>query len=58
MDNNYHDLYQMIQQSSKAKEYYESLPQYVQEAMAPRADSINSFDSLRDYAENLTRGDC
>ena len=40
-----------------ARAYYEGLPDYVREQIGTRADSVNSLDSLRDYAENLLRGD-
>jgi len=53
----YENLYGLIQQSPEANRYYHSLPNYVREAMQQRAQSINSVESLRDYAENLTRDD-
>ena len=40
-----------------AKRYYDELPDYVREAIRSRGDGVNSFASLRDYAENLLRGD-
>ena len=47
----------LIKQNSDAKNYFESLPDYVQESIAQRGDNVNSIESLRDYAENLLRGD-
>ncbi|SCJ23471.1 Uncharacterised protein [uncultured Clostridium sp.] len=53
----YSDLYNLIEQDPKASEFYETLPFYVKQAMGYRADHINSYESLCDYADNLTRGD-
>lgn len=54
----YPDLYALIDRSSEAGQYYNSLPDYVRDAIRQRADSVNSLSSLQDYAENLLRGDC
>ena len=40
-----------------AKAYFDKLPDYVQSQISTRSGNVNSFDSLQDYAENLTRGD-
>lgn len=53
----YENLYGLIQQNREADRYFHSLPNYVREAINQRAQSINSIESLRDYAENLTRND-
>ncbi|MCI1966702.1 MAG: hypothetical protein LKJ17_11330 [Oscillospiraceae bacterium] len=53
----YEDLYGLIRQDQEAKRYFRSLPNYVREAINQRAQAINSVESLRDYAENLTRDD-
>ena len=53
----YSDLYALLQQEPKAKRYFDSLPDYVREQIGTRAGNVNSFASLRDYAENLLRGD-
>lgn len=53
----YTDLDELIQNDAEAKSYYEKLPEYVREQMSQRKQGINSFNSLRDYADNLTRGD-
>lgn len=57
MDKKYASLHALLQDDPRAKRYYDMLPDYVQAQMAPRAEAINSFASLQDYAENLTRGD-
>lgn len=57
MDKKYSDLYSLIQQDAEAGRYYTSLPVDVKESIEKRSSSVNSFQSLRDYAENLTRND-
>lgn len=51
------DLFELIKQDGEARQYYDRLPDYVRDQIASRAHNVNSFQSLRDYAENLTRGD-
>ncbi len=53
----YPNLHALIQQESDARDYFNSLPQYVQEQISMKASGVNSFDSLKDFAENLLRGD-
>lgn len=56
-DTKYKDLFQLLEKDSAACEYYYSLPDYVRESMQERAGGVNSFESLRHYADNLTQGD-
>ena len=53
----YKDLYAVMEAEPDAKRYFETLPDYVRETIADRAENVNSFASLKDYAQNLTRGD-
>lgn len=53
----YPDLYAVLNNEPEAKQYFEKLPDYVREQISTRADGVNSFESLRDYADNLLRGD-
>lgn len=53
----YPDLMALTKDDNRASEYYAELPDYVKEQISQRANNINSFESLRDYAENLLRGD-
>ncbi|MGN1030470.1 MAG: hypothetical protein ACI4PQ_02595 [Butyricicoccaceae bacterium] len=53
----YANVYDLIADDSCAQAYYMSLPDYVQGQIESRADGVNSFASLQDYAENLLRGD-
>ena len=53
----YSGLTALIKNDAQAKKYYDELPEYVREQIGQRKHHVNSFDSLRDYAENLLRGD-
>ncbi|MDF1494652.1 hypothetical protein [Caproiciproducens sp. CPB-2] len=57
MKGKYSGLYELIEEDSEAGEYFDNLPEYVQESISAREENINSFASLRDYAENLMRDD-
>ena len=57
MKKKYHDLFTLIQDEEQAKSYFDALPDYVKDQISQRADNVNSFASLQDYAENLLRGD-
>ena len=50
-------LDRLLNQSGSAQQYFSSLPEYVQEMILQRRQSIQSEDDLRGYADNLTRGD-
>ncbi|MBC8532352.1 hypothetical protein [Gehongia tenuis] len=53
----YSGLYSLMEEDFNAKQYFEALPDYVRTSICERADNVNSFQSLKDYAENLLRGD-
>jgi len=53
----YSNLSELINDDAKAKKYFNSLPDYVRQHIYSRSSGVNSFESLRDYAENLLRGD-
>lgn len=53
----YPNLSALLNNDSQAKRYFETLPDYAREQISTRADSVNSFASLKDYAQNLLRGD-
>ena len=57
MAKKYISLNELLVAEKPAKEYYESLPDYVQDQISWRGSAVNSLDSLQDYAENLLRGD-
>lgn len=57
MMHKYANMYELFKTEPKAKQYFEKLPDYVRDQISTRADSVNSYESLRDYAENLLRGD-
>ena len=53
----YTDLTALLDSNIDAKNYFNSLPNYVKDQISDIAENINSFESLRDYSENLLRGD-
>ena len=53
----YENMYAMFEKDSNAKRYFNGLPDYVREQISSRANSVNTYAGLRDYAENLLRGD-
>ena len=57
MGKKYKDLSALIEDDADARAFYTQLPDYVRDQMSARTSSINSFESLLDYADNLTRGD-
>ena len=57
MSRKYASLDQLLKSDPKARAYFDRLPEYVRDQMSARSDSINSFESLSDYADNLLRGD-
>lgn len=57
MEPKYRSMFDLMRADDEARAYYEKLPDYVREQISTRASSVNSFSGLRDYAENLLRGD-
>lgn len=53
----YPDMYELFKRDAQAKQYFDSLPDYVQDQISTRANGVNSLASLKDYAENLLRSD-
>jgi len=53
----YPDLDALLRSEPEARSYFDTLPDYAREQISTRADSVNSFASLKNYAQNLLRGD-
>lgn len=53
----YKDLYALLQGEPEARNYFDTLPDYAREQIKTRPNGVNSFASLKDYADNLLRGD-
>lgn len=53
----YPDLNVLLRSEPDAKHYFDTLPDYAQEMISSRAEGVNSFASLKDYAQNILRGD-
>ncbi len=56
-DKKYGDLKALMDSDRAARMYFDELPDYVKDQLMTRGESVNSFDSLVDYAQNITRGD-
>lgn len=50
-------LDELLNGSDRAQHYFSSLPQYVQDMIMQRRQSIQTEDELRRYAENIVQGD-
>ena len=50
-------MQQLLQNNNQAQQYFKRLPSYVQEQIRTRETNIHTYAALRDYAENLVRGD-
>ena len=57
MEQKYNDLNALISQDVQAGRYFNALPDYVRDSIRQRSSNVNSLESLKDYAENLLRGD-
>lgn len=57
MSKTYESLDQLLRQDPEARAFFSGLPEYVREHIRSRSDSVNSYESLSDYADNLLRGD-
>ncbi|MBQ2955579.1 MAG: hypothetical protein IJE08_03870 [Clostridia bacterium] len=55
MSDKYASLDRLLEQDAEARAFFSRLPEYVREQIRTRSESINSFESLSDYADNLTR---
>lgn len=53
----YDGLGEMLKSDDAAFDYYTSLPQYVRSMIARRSQNVHSMEELRNYADNLLRGD-
>ena len=53
----YPDLNALLRSEPEAKRYFDTLPDYAREQIRTRSDGVNSFASLKDYAQNLLSGD-
>lgn len=57
MNREYADMYALFRHDHKAEAYFESLPDYVRDRISYRTKNMNTFEDLRNYADNLLRGD-
>jgi hypothetical protein len=57
MKQKFSGLDSLLAEDRSASQYFDALPDYVKSSISQRKSHINSMDSLKDYAENLLRGD-
>lgn len=50
-------LQNLLRECSDADEFFSSLPAYVQESIVDRGNNIKTERDLKNFAENLLRGD-
>ena len=53
----YSDLNALLRSEPEAKRYFDTLPDYARKQISTRSSSVNSFASLKDYAQTILRGD-
>ena len=53
----YSDLNALLRGDAEARHYFDTLPDYARDQIKTRAHGVNSFSSLKNYAQNLLRGD-
>ena len=53
---NHISLTTLMESDSKACDYYNSLPEHIKEKIKKNGENIDSFESLKNYAQNLLRG--
>ena len=52
----YPDLNVLLRSEPEAKHYFDTLPDYAREKIQRRYRSVNSFASLKEYAQNVLCG--
>lgn len=55
MAHKFNDLGELLAGDAGARAFYKALPDTLKDQMAQRAQGINSFESLRDYVDNLVQ---
>ncbi len=53
----YRNLSELLKQNPAARNYFNALPEYVQDTIRQRGDAVCCTRDLQGYAENLLRGD-
>ena len=54
MDRKYTDMYSLFRHEPGAEDYFEALPSYVQDQIAPRYRAVDSFARLENYADRFS----
>ncbi len=56
-DEKYDNMYALLDNESRARRYFSSLPQYVRDNVCHQSKRLTSYSALREYAEALINGD-
>ncbi len=57
MSKKYSSLDALLAENAEALAFWQDLPEYVRSQIRTRGQAVNSYESLADYVDNLTRGD-
>lgn len=58
MQQKHSSLTNLLNEDLLARNYFNKLPDYVKDHIKTREQNVNTFENLKDFAENLLRGDC
>ena len=56
MEMSHVSLTSLMESDANACDYYNSLPEHIKEKIKNSENNITSFESLKEYAQNLLRG--
>lgn len=57
METKYTDLYAMLNSNTEARQFFNTLPDYVRDHISSRAANVNTLSGLKAYGDNLLQGD-
>lgn len=57
MELTYNDMYMLLQREPAAREYYNSLPRYVQDRLDYHSDGVTTLPRLRERVQMISHGD-
>lgn len=57
MEQQYQNLGELLKNEPEVYDYFTSLPVYARSMIARRSGNVHSYEELRNYADNVLRGD-
>lgn len=57
MEQKYENLGALLKNEPEVFDYYTGLPVYARSMIARRSENVHSYEELKNYADNLLRGD-